>query len=389
MEYTTFNKTGQKISLLGMGTMRLPQTADGKVDETAAIALIRKAIDNGINYVDTAYMYHDGTSEVITGKALKDGYREKVLLADKMPIWLAKDSEGMADIFETQLQRLDVDCIDMYLIHSLSVDSWKRCQKLGLLPYLEEQQRLGRIHHIGFSFHDELPFFKELVDAYPWDFCQIQLNYMDKEYQAGLEGYHYAVSKGIPVIVMEPLKGGKLTDRIPPPIADLWADAIVKRSPADWAFRWVADLPGILTILSGMSAESQLDENLSIFSNMSFPLLTEEEQQRIEKVAALYNKMIPYSCTGCRYCMPCPQKIDIPTFIELYNELHVFQNKPKAMVNFSWWFPKYKPSLCTGCKACEGLCPQHLPISKIMSEGSLLFEGIPCVGDPAADQNME
>lgn len=383
MEYTTFKKTGQQVSLLGMGTMRLPENSDGTVDEAAAIALIRKAIDSGVNYVDTAYMYHDGLSEVITGKALKDGYREKVLLADKMPIWMAKNREDMATLFETQLQRLDTTVIDMYLIHSLSVYNWERCQKLGLLEYLEDLKRLGRIHHIGFSFHDELPFFKELIDAYPWDFCQIQLNYMDKEYQAGLEGLQYAESKGIPVIVMEPLKGGKLTDRIPPVIEAIWADAPTKRSPADWAFRWVADLPGILTILSGISAESQLDENLSIFSNLTPPLLTEEERQRIDKVSVLYNELIPYSCTACKYCMPCPQKIDIPSFIELFNEWHVYEQNPKVMVNFGWWFPKYKPSLCTGCKVCEGLCPQHLPISKIMSEGSMVFEGKPCAGDLA------
>jgi uncharacterized protein len=381
MQYTKFKKTGQKISLLGMGTMRLPQNPDGTIDEPAAIALIRKAIDNGVNYVDTAYMYHDGTSEVITGKALKDGYREKVLLADKMPVWMAKDPEGMATIFETQLKRLETDVIDMYLIHNLTVSIWERCLKFGLLEYLEEQKRLGRIHHIGFSFHDELPFFKELIDAYPWDFCQIQLNYMDKKYQAGLEGLYYADSKGIPVIVMEPLKGGKLTDSIPPVIEAIWAEANTKRSPANWAFRWIADLPGILTILSGMSTEAQLDENLSIFSEMVPPLLTEEERQRIDRVSALYNELIPYSCTACKYCMPCPQQIDIPSFIELFNEWHVYEHNPKVMVNFGWWFPKYKPSLCTGCKICEGLCPQHLPISKIMSEGSVVFEGKPCVGD--------
>jgi hypothetical protein len=381
MEYTTFKKTGQKVSLLGMGTMRLPQDNSGGVDEAAAVSMIRKAIDSGVNYVDTAYMYHNGQSEEVTGKALRDGYREKVLLADKMPAWLAKDEEGVATIFETQLQRLGTDVIDMYLIHNLTVGIWERCQKLNVLPFLEEQKRLGRIHHIGFSFHDELPFFKELIDAYPWDFCQIQLNYMDKEYQAGLEGLRYAESKGIQVIIMEPLKGGKLTDRIPPVIQEIWDDAKVKRTPADWAFRWVASQPGVLTILSGMSAEAQLDENLKIFSDLKPPLLSEEELTRIDKVAALYNQLIPYSCTACKYCMPCPQKIDIPTFIELFNEWHVYEHNPKVMVNFGWWFPKYKPSLCTGCKACESHCPQHLPISKIMSEGSMIFEGKPCAGD--------
>lgn len=381
MKYQTFEKSGEEISLLGMGTMRLPQTRGGGVDRDASIALIRKAIDAGINYVDTAYMYHDGQSEVITGAALKDGYREKVLLADKMPIWLAKDAEAMAEIFETQFKRLETDRIDFYLIHNLTRPIWERVQKLGLLPFLEQQRSLGRIKAIGFSFHDELPFFKELIDAYPWDFSQIQLNYMDSGYQAGTAGLDYAASKGIPVIIMEPLKGGKLTDKIPPAIDAVWEQAEKRRSPADWAFRWVAAQPGVLTVLSGMSSEDQLDENLDIFNAEDFPLLSPEETQRIDRVAQLYNQMIPYSCTGCRYCMPCPQKIEIPALIDLVNEWHVYEKNPKVKVNFAWWFPKYKPSLCTACKACESHCPQHLPISKIMSEGAMIFEGKPTEGD--------
>ena len=381
MKYTTFEKTGEKISLLGMGTMRLPQLANGHIDEAAAVTIIREAINNGVNYVDTAYMYHDGFSEVVTGKALKDGYRQKVLLADKMPIWLAKDTAGMKTIFETQLTRLDTDVIDMYLIHNLTQPIWERAQRFGLLPYLEEMRAQGKIRQIGFSFHDELPLFKEVIDAYPWDFCQIQLNYMDQNYQAGLSGLEYATSKNIPVVIMEPLKGGKLTDKIPPAIQKVWDDAPLSRSPADWAFRWVADMPGVLTILSGMSSMTQLMDNLSIFSNFNPPLLTTDERQRIDQVAAMYNQMIPYSCTGCKYCMPCPQKIDIPSFIDLMNEWHIYEENPKVKVNFGWWFPKYKPSLCTGCKSCESHCPQHLPISTIMSRGSIIFEGKPSAKD--------
>ncbi len=232
MKYTTFEKTGQKISLLGMGTMRLPQLSNGHIDEAATIAIIRQAINNGVNYVDTAYMYHDGFSEVVTGKALKDGYRQKVLLADKMPIWLAKDTAGMKTIFETQLTRLDTDVIDMYLIHNLTQPIWERAQRFGLLPYLEELRTQGKIRQIGFSFHDELPLFKEVIDAYPWDFCQIQLNYMDQDYQAGLAGLEYATSRNIPVIIMEPLKGGKLTDKIPPAIQAVWDDAAIRPFPS-------------------------------------------------------------------------------------------------------------------------------------------------------------
>lgn len=375
MEYRTFAKTGQEISLLGMGTMRLPLAPDGRPDEAASIDLIRRAIDGGVNYVDTAYMYHDGLSEVITGKALGDGYREKVLLADKMPIWLAKDPEDMARIFDEQFARLDTGVIDMYLVHNVTEAVWRRCQKFGLMDFLSARRDEGRIRHIGFSFHDELPVFLEVLDAFPWDFCQIQFNYMDLDYQAGEKGLRAARERGIPVIIMEPLKGGKLTDRIPPAIQEIWDAAPAQRSAADWAFRFVAEYPEVLTILSGMGSAAQLDENLDIFSRFSYPLLTADERARVLQVAEAYRRTVPYGCTGCKYCLPCPQKIDIPSFIDLYNEWHIYDHNPKVMVNFGWWFPKYKPSTCTACKACEDHCPQGLPISDIMREGARIFEG--------------
>ena len=374
MDYRPFGKTGEKISLLGMGTMRLPLDAKGGVDEDAAIRLIRKAIDGGVNYVDTAYMYHNGASETVTGKALRDGYREKIFLADKMPIWLAKDADDMERIFNEQFEKLGVDVIDMYLVHNVTEALWNRSLKFGLMDFLAAQRDKGRIRWIGFSFHDELPVFLKVLDAFPWDFCQIQFNYMDLDYQAGEKGLRAAGERGIPVIVMEPLKGGKLTDRIPPAIQELWDSAPVRRSPADWAFRFVAEYPEVVTILSGMSAESQLAENLELFSGYKGTLLTAEERERILKVADAYRKTVPYGCTGCKYCLPCPQKIDIPSFIDLYNEWHVYDHNPKVMVNFGWWFPKYKPSSCTTCRACEEHCPQHLPISDIMREGSKIFE---------------
>ena len=195
MQYRTFKKINEKTSLLGMGTMRLPLQDDGTIDEAQAVGMIRKAIDSGVNYIDTAYMYHDGKSELVTAKALKDGYREKVLLADKMPIWLARDEESMKKIFYKQLEKLDTDCIDMYLVHNVNKGGWKRCKKLNLMAFLDEMKSQGRIKHIGFSFHDTLDFFKEVIDEYPWEFCQIQLNYMDKKHQAGVEGLKYAASK--------------------------------------------------------------------------------------------------------------------------------------------------------------------------------------------------
>lgn len=372
MQYRTFDKINEKVSLLGVGTMRFPLLDDGSVNEEEAISIIRTAIDSGVNYVDTAYMYHDGISEVITGKALKDGYREKVLLADKMPVWLAKDEEAMKQIFYTQLERLDTDCIDMYLVHNVNKSSWKRCKKLNVMPFLDEMKAQGKIKHIGFSFHDTPDLFKEVLDEYPWEFCQIQLNYMDKNHQAGVEGLKYAASKGLGVIIMEPLKGGRLTDRIPPTVKELMDGFDIKRTPAEWAFKWLAAMPEVTTMLSGMSSMEQLEANIAILSDADISTLSDKESEFIDRVSDEYNRLIPYSCTGCQYCMPCPQKLEIQKIIGYYNDWNVYEHNPSTKLEYDSWLVKHG-SDCIGCGACEEKCPQSLPVIEAMKAAAEAF----------------
>lgn len=374
MLYREFKKIDKKVSLLGLGCMRFPENEDGSVKEQESIEIIRSSIDSGVNYVDTAFTYHGGKSEKILGKALKDGYREKVLLADKMPIWIAKDEDSMKSIFYKQLERLDTDCIDMYLVHNVNRGIWKRALKLNLMPFLEEMKAEGRIKHIGFSFHDSYEFFEEMLDAYPWEFCQIQLNYMDKDHQAGVRGLKYAAEKGLDVIVMEPLKGGRITDAIPPVIQSLWDSAPVKRSPAEWAFKWLASMPEITLMLSGMSSKDQVEENIKLLSDESITKMTDDESALIDKVSDEYNRLIKYACTGCNYCMPCPQKLDIPRILRYFNDWNVYEKNPSTKMEYETWIgPGQHASDCIGCRACEEKCPQALPISQAMKEAAEAF----------------
>ncbi|MDR0570552.1 MAG: aldo/keto reductase [Clostridiales Family XIII bacterium] len=376
MKYRIFDKSGKQVSLLGFGAMRLPilNRDMSRIDEPLAVAMIRKAIDSGVNYVDTAYPYHGGKSEVAVGKALSDGYRDKVLLADKYPTWLTREGSDVSRYLTEQLGRLGTDRLDIYLIHSVNRENWELVRKCGVLAALEKEKARGRIKYIGFSFHDEIGLFKDVIDAYPWDLCQIQLNFMDEKFQAGAEGLKYAAAKGIQTVVMEPLKGGKLTDAVPPTVEDIWGRADVKRSPAEWAFKWLADFPEILTILSGMSKMEQVDENLRIFSEMENDNLTGQERKIISMAAAEYNRLIPYSCTACDYCQPCPSGIRIPGVIESRNEWEIYKNR-KIGAMLRMWTPKgHFPSDCVKCGECEKKCPQKLPVMRIMKEAAELFE---------------
>ena len=378
-----FNCLDIETTLLGLGVMRLPADENLKVDEEYGINLIRYAIDQGVNYIDTGYTYHGGKSEVIIGKALKDGYREKVVIADKLPIWLAKTEEDVDRFFNEQLERLgqaDGGCIDMYLIHNIIPANWKKTQKLNVLPYLEQKKAEGKLGHIGFSFHGDLKLFKEVIDAYPWEFCQIQLNYLDKNIQAGLEGLAYARERGVDVIIMEPLKGGRLTDKVPASVQTIWDDAKAggaieqSRTPAKTAFKWVAAQEGVKLILSGMGNRQQLDENIAIFSDENLKTLGEVEQIAIDKVADEYNRLIPYQCTGCEYCLPCEKKLNIPDVIDYLNNWYAFGQNPSTKIEYTTWIAEgHHGSDCIACGKCEKKCPQSLPIMEIMKTAAKEF----------------
>lgn len=375
MEYRKWPGINEKVSLLGTGTMRLPLSESGEIDEESAIAMIRRSIDGGVNYVDTAWMYHNGQSEVVVGKALADGYRQKVFLADKMPVWYAKTQEDMEKLFQAQLERCSTTHFDMYLLHNVNEDIWARAEKLDALSFLKAKKAQGKIRYLGFSFHGSPQLFPKIIDAHKWDFCQIQLNYMDTHFQAGVEGLHYASEKGLPLVIMEPLKGGKLTDRIPHQITLLWDKAQTKRTPADWALRWVANFPQVCTILSGMSTPRQVEDNMAILSNCQAGSLTAEELSIINDVAESYKKLVKYPCTDCKYCLPCPQKINIPKVMEFYNDWFLYDGNPKLRDAYYDWLPaNRRASDCVACGLCENRCPQSIMIREAMERAAAIFK---------------
>ena len=369
MEYRKLEKAGLEASLFGLGCMRFPTDDKGKIDEEYAIKLIREAIDGGVNYFDTAYVYNDKDSGRVLGKALQGGYREKVSIADKMPVWLAKSQEDLEKIFNEQLEYLQTDHIDMYLVHNAKAANWKLAKRLDLMSFLEKKKAEGKIGHIGFSIHDSLETFKEILDEYPWEFCQLQLNFMDKDLQTGLQGLKCAAEKGIDVIIMEPLKGGRLTDKVPPAVQKLWDESGENMKPVEAAFKWLANMPEIKVILSGVSSIEQLRENIQVFSDENVSKLTDKQKDLITKVSDEYNRLIKYGCTWCNYCLPCPKRLDIPTLINYYNDWNVYEQNPSTVDEYINWIPPGRhASDCIGCRECEEKCTQALPIADIMKE---------------------
>ncbi len=368
MLYHKVPKTGDELSILGFGFMRLPAKKHGRgIDEARAIRQLRYAIDHGVNYVDTAPAYHFGRSEQILGRALADGYREKVRLATKLPPWSVRSREDMDRILDTQLATLKTGHIDYYLLHSLTRESFLRLKDLGVLAFLDAAMKDGRIRNAGFSTHADLPAFKEIVDAYDWTFCQIQYNYLDEKNQAGTEGLEYAYEKNLAVIIMEPLRGGNLCGQVPDEVKKIWDGSLVKRTPAEWGLRWVWNHPEVTVVLSGMNDEAHIGENLRTAETAYPGSLTEDELDRVARVRDTHGRLMKVGCTGCGYCMPCPAGVDIPGCFSLYNDHHLFSSNRMARFQYIGRHGGLMggvsyAGLCRNCGKCEKACPQHLPI---------------------------
>jgi uncharacterized protein len=372
MRYRKMGKTNVDVSVLGFGAMRLPMVGNPggmagfdpniPIDEAHALKMVHHALDKGVNYFDTAYNYHGGKSELFLGKALKP-FRTKVMIATKFPVFNAEKAEDLPRIFNEQLSKLDTDYIDFYLVHGLGRDSWAKMKDLGILKFLDGLRAGGQIRYAAFSFHDEVKAFKEIIDAYDWDMCQIQYNFYDQNYQAGKEGLIYAASRGIGVVVMEPLRGGKLIDKIPPEIQALWDSFPAKRSPVEWAMRWVWNHSEVSTALTGASSLAQLQEITGMIKDAAADSLTPEELSLFDRVQAAYRTMLKVDCTSCAYCMPCPSGVSIPQNFSLYNDTFLFKDAPmNAFFYNNFLNPSQRASGCTECLECVEKCPQKINI---------------------------
>ncbi|MGI6004342.1 MAG: aldo/keto reductase [Christensenellales bacterium] len=361
MEKRILGKTGVEASLLGFGAMRLPMIPGSGVDRPRGIRMIRRGVDEGISYIDTAYTYLASESEIVVGQALKDGYRDRVTLTTKLPPWLVESKEHAMAMVDDMLKKLDVDHLDFLLLHALDVKNIVTMEQYELLDVLEKAKSAGKIRFAGFSFHAGYETFESLLGLYGWDLAQIQLNILDENYQAGVRGLHLAHEKNIPVVIMEPLKGGLLGRPQPEAVRAIIGN---ERSMPSWAFHYLANLP-VSVILSGFSCEEHLEETLNIFNNddMSQGHLSEAELDVINQVRAFYNRSLQVQCTGCRYCMPCPQQVDIPFIFEHFNDVSLSGNVRKGFSAYQRLSEMNQGvDQCVECGVCEDACPQHLPI---------------------------
>lgn len=374
MNYRNFGMTGYQTSALGFGCMRLPQLPDGSIDEAEATRILRYAIDRGVNYVDTAWSYHGGESEGWLGRALQDGYREKVAVATKMPSWLIEKTEDFDYYFERQLERLQSDHVDFYLLHTLKKEYWDKYQALKIFDWAERQKAAGKIRNLGFSFHDEFPVFEEILNGYQgWDFCQIQYNYMDVDYQAGKRGLKAAAERGLAVVIMEPLKGGRLAIAEPPaPVAEVFSRAETPRKPAEWALQWLWNQPEVGVVLSGMSAFEQVKENIESAGRSGAGSLSEVEVKMMADVRQAWQGLAPVACTHCEYCLPCPSGVEIPNIFEIYNNSKMYDIQEQGKRRYLKEIPEgSRADECVECGACEAICPQNLTIIDYLKDAHL------------------
>ncbi len=381
MLYRKLSNTGIDLSILGFGCMRLP-IVDHKpamIDYPKATQMIHYAIDHGVNYIDTAYFYHSaifgqrGESEPFTGEALTGGWRKKVHLATKMPLFHLNQKEQMESFLTEQLERLKTYYLDFYLLHGLNGEVWDKMKNLGAREFLDKKKAEGKIRFAAFSFHGQADDFIRICDEYDWTFAQIQYNYMDTDFQAGYKGLKYASGKGIGIVVMEPLKGGKLAQKIPSEMTSVFNESAIKRSPAEWALRFVWNEAGVSSVLSGMNSMEQVVENIRVADEGIQDSLDKDELLMFDKLQNAMGSRIKADCTSCRYCMPCASGVDIPDVLAALNSAVVW-NDPNP------WLTGYiringKAARCTECKECEEVCPQELPISSLMKEAVSLFKG--------------
>jgi hypothetical protein len=376
MQYRSFGTIDFQPSALGFGAMRLPVLRGpdgrpdfGRIDYPQATAMLRRAIDGGVNYVDTAYMYHGDTSEAWLAEALKGGYRERVKVATKMPVWQVATPADFDRILDEQLRRLQTDHIDFYLLHSLDERHWESVVAQRQLASAERALADGRIGHLGFSFHGHYELFVDILEATDlWEFCQIQLNYMDEDLQAGRRGLELAAARELGVIVMEPIRGGMLARNLPPQVEKAWKEASVQRSAAEWALQWVWSLPEVSFLLSGMSSMRHVEENLTYAERSRPGLLGKDELATVARVRDLYNDLSPISCTACRYCLPCPEGVSIPEVLQLFNDAQAYGEPSRQRLQYTWLEESARADRCTACGECEALCPQGIAVSGWMEE---------------------
>ena len=374
MQYRKIPKTGEEISALGFGCMRLPEKR-GKIDGKKAKAQLFMAMDKGVNYFDTAMPYHMGASETFLGNVLHDtGVRKDINIATKLPPWSVKIPEDMDKLFNIQLKKLKTEYIDYYLLHALNGDVFKKLNEFGVLDFLTKLKKEGRIRNAGFSFHGRRKDFRRIIDAYDWEFCQIQYNYLDIQNQAGRKGLEYAAKKNIGVIIMEPLRGGNLGKKPPREVGKLWKDADQKRAPVEWSLEWIWNHPEVTCILSGMNDDDHIRQNVDIAARALPNTMSQRDLEIVSKTEKIYRKLMKAGCTGCNYCMPCPSGVNIPGCFEFYNTYHVFDDKKNAKLNYLGFCggvfssASSLASMCEECGKCEKKCPQELPIQDLLKD---------------------